>query len=538
MSALAPLRIVQFRNFWAAILVSNLGTMIQSVGAAWMMTSMTDSAAMVALVQSSTSLPIMFLALVGGAVADSFDRRMVMLTAQIFRFVTSMVLVLLAWLGLISPWPLLVLTFLLGCGVAINNPAWQATVGDLVPRADLASAVAINSVGFNLSRSVGPAIGGVIVAAAGAVASFVVNAASYLMLIVILWRWRPAAAAAPLPREAIGPAIATGLRYVAMSPGTLKILLRSFVFGVSAAAVPALLPVVAREILGGGPLVYGGLLAAFGAGAVGGAMLGKAWQARVGIETVVRSAFAGFALCAAIAGLSSSPWLIGAGLALGGACWVLTFSLFNAAVQLSTPRWVVGRVLSTFQMVTFGGMALGSWGWGATADLFGLQLVHGLSAALMLLGGALGLLLPLPRQASASLDPVGQWHEPLLAVPLEQRDGPVHIEIAYRIRAANLQGFLLLMAERRRIRRRDGVQHWLLLRDLVQPEVWLERYVTPTWVDYIRHNLRRTQADAAVHQGLLALHEGPEPPVVRRYVESQPGRRGAASNDRHEDGAV
>ena len=528
MSALTPFHIAQFRNFWLAILVANLGTMIQSVGAAWLMTTLTDSAAMVALVQSSTSLPIMFLALVGGAIADSFDRRRVMLAAQLFRFVTSLVLVLLAAFGLISPWPLLALTFLLGCGVAINNPAWQATVGDLVPRTELASAVAVNSVGFNLSRSLGPAVGGLIVAAASAVAAFAVNAASYLMLIVVLWRWKPASPANPLPREAIGPAIATGLRYVAMSPQTLSILLRSFTFGVGAAAVPALLPIVTVERLSGGPLTYGLLLAAFGGGAIGGAMIGKAWQARAGIETVVRSAFAGFALCAGIAGLSGSPWVTGGALAIGGACWVLAFSLFNATVQLSTPRWVAGRVLSAFQTVTFGGMAVGSWAWGATADLLGLQLTHGLCAGVMLLGGALGLLRPLPRQAGASLDPAGIWQEPHLEIPLERREGPVHIEIGYLIGAGNLDEFLLLMAERRRIRLRDGAQHWVLLRDLVQPGAWIERYTTPTWTDYIRHNLRRTQADTAVHRRLLALHEGPEPPRIRRHVERPTGRRAAA----------
>lgn len=531
-AAFAPFGRTLFRNMWSATLVSNLGSLIQGVGAAWLMTSIVDSAAMVAMVQAAATLPIMLFALIGGAIADSYHRRNVMIVAQLFMLVVSVALTLATWFGLISPWLLLGFTFLLGCGVAIYNPTWHATVGDLVPREELATAVALNSVGFNLSRSVGPAIGGAIVAAAGAVAAFAANAASYVILIFVMWRWKPEKATATLPREPIGSAIVTGLRYVAMSPETHKILARAFSFAFCVVAIPALLPVVATQLLGGGPLIYGLMLGAFGLGAVAGAFLGRAWQMRIGTESVIRIAFVGFAIASFVTGTSTSPLLTGLAQVIGGACWVLGFSLMNATVQLSTPRWVVGRVLSTFQTVTFGGMAIGAWFWGAVVDWWDLQIAHG-SAALLLLGGAaLGLLLPLPRQVTLNVDPADRWREPHLELELQPRSGPIHIEVAYTIKPENLEAFLRVMVDRKRIRRRDGAQHWMLLRDLSLPNVWLERYTTPTWADYVRHNQRRIQGDAAVMDSLLALHEGPNPPVVRRFIERQPDWQSAMKGQR------
>jgi MFS family permease len=235
--------------------VANFGALIQSVGASWLMTSIAQSADMVALVQASVALPVMLLSLIAGALADNRDRRVVMLGTQFFMLTVSVGLAVCAWAGLITPWLLLAFTFLIGCGSAFNAPAWQASVGDMVPRAELPSAVALNSLGFNIARSVGPAIGGAIVAAAGAAAAFVVNAASYLALIVVLARWRPIRAPAILPRESLGVAMAAGVRYVAMSPAIRTVLLRSAIFGAGASGLVALMPLVAKNLLGGGPLV-------------------------------------------------------------------------------------------------------------------------------------------------------------------------------------------------------------------------------------------------------------------------------------------
>ena len=234
-----------FRQVWVASLFSNFGALVQAVGAAWLMTTLSSSPQQVALVQASTTLPIMLLSLWAGAVADNHDRRLVMLGAQCFMLLVSITLAVCAWFGVLTPWLLLGFTFLIGCGGAFNNPAWQASVGDMVPRSVLPNAVALNSMGFNIARSVGPAIGGAIVAAAGAAAAFVLNAFTYVGLIVVLLRWRPERAPRRLPRERTGIAMSAGLRYVAMSPDLRLVMLRAALFGVAASAVPALMPLIA-----------------------------------------------------------------------------------------------------------------------------------------------------------------------------------------------------------------------------------------------------------------------------------------------------
>jgi MFS family permease len=515
---LEPLRIPTFRAIWLATLASNFGGLIQAVGAAWMMTTITSEADMVALVQASTTLPIMVFSLASGALADNFDRRQVMLVAQLFMLTVSVSLALAAWAGLLTPWLLLGFTFLIGCGTALNNPSWQASVGDIVPRTHLPAAVALNSVGFNLTRSVGPAAGGLIVATGGAAAAFATNAFSYLALILVLLHWRPAEAASALPRETLGRAMGAGLRYVALSPNLLKVLLRSFLFGLTTIAVLALLPLVARHLVGGGPLLYGTLLGAFGVGAVGGAVLGARLSGRLSSEAIVRLAFAGFALCGAVVALSTQAALTAAGMLIGGACWVLALALFNVTVQLSTPRWVVGRALALYQTATFGGMALGSWLWGAAAESYDSQQALLGAAAAMAAAGLVGLLLPLPARSELDLDPANRWTEPQVAVDIAPRSGPIQIEVEYRIAEADVPAFLAVMNARHRIRLRDGAQQWHLLRDLENPTVWLESYQTPTWVEYVRHNQRRTKADAENLDVIRALHLGPEPPLVRRRI--------------------
>lgn len=517
-SSLAPLSQPVFRAVWFASLASNLGGLIQSVGAAWLMTSISPSADMVALVQASTALPIMILSLAAGAVADNFERRRVMLAAQAFMLLVSAALAAVAYAGLITPWLLLGFTFLIGCGTALNNPSWQASVGDMVPRPLLPSAVALNSVNFNLTRSVGPAIGGIIVATAGAAAAFAVNALSYLPLIFVLRRWRPPEQVNTLPPERLGAAMTAGLRYVAMSPHIEKVLVRGFAFGFTAIIVLALLPLAVRQLPDGGPLLYGLMLGCYGVGAIGGAFLGARVRERFANETIARAAFVGFAACAAIVSYSHDPWLTGLGTLIGGSCWVLALSMFNVTVQLSTPRWVLGRALALYQTATFGGMALGSWIWGIVAERYDVDTALLAAAALMLAGALLGLWLPLPDKTPDNLDPLNRWKVPSVALDLRGRSGPVAILIEYVIREQDTRAFLKAMAERRRIRRRDGAQQWELLRDTEKPTLWIESYHVPTWDDYIRHNQRRTHADAGVDERIRALHSGGEPPRVHRMV--------------------
>jgi len=367
-SPLALFKNPTFRSLWIAALSSNFGGLVQAVGAAWLMTTLSDSQSMVALVQGSVALPIMVFSLLAGVFADNFDRRRVMLVAQGFMFAVSVVLTVMAFEGWLTPWVLLGFTFLIGCGTALHNPSWQATMGDIVPREDLASAVSLNSMGFNLMRCVGPAAGGVIVALAGAAAAFAINALSYIAIILALLRWQAPPRDTHLPREPMGAAFAAGLRYVAMSPNLLRVILRGFWFGLSGIAVLALLPVVVRETLAGTAAEYGVMLGCFGLGAVGGALLNARLRARFTNEVIARGSFVAFGIATLVVGVNTIDVLSAVALLLAGAAWVLALSMFNVTVQLSTPRWVVGRALALYQTGTFGGMTLGSLLWGVIAD--------------------------------------------------------------------------------------------------------------------------------------------------------------------------
>jgi MFS family permease len=519
----SPLAVPIFRNVWIANLASSFGGLIQSVGASWMMVSLASSPQFVALVQASTTLPIMLLSLWAGAVADNLDRRLVMLWSQGFMLVVSATLAACAWLGLLSPWLLLGFTFLIGCGTAINGPAWQASVGDMVPRPALPGAISLNSLGFNIARSAGPAIGGLIVAAAGAAAAFLANAVSYVGLIVVLARWKPDTPPRLLPRERLGVAMGAGLRYVAMSPNLRVVMLRAGLFGLAASAVPALMPLVARDLMDGGALTYGVLLGAFGIGAVGGALVSGRLRQRLTNERIVL--IGGLALALGGAATAVSPVKAGTivALMLAGAGWVLALSTFNVTVQMASPRWVVARGLALYQMMAFGGMAAGSWLSGIVAEDHGVATALFVAAAVQVAGALLGFRMPLPQVEDLNLDPLSRWTEPETAVPIERRSGPVVVSIEYRIAQKDIVTFLRVMDERGRIRRRDGARHWTLLRDLGDPLLWVERYHVPTWLDYIRHNQRRTHADADNSAEIAALHQGPEPPVVHRMIERQTG---------------
>lgn len=519
---LAPFRHEAFRLLWMATLASNLGGLVQSVGAGWMMTTLTDSHNMVALVQASTTLPIMLFSIMAGALADNFDRRRIMLVAQCGMAAVSLGLAVITWMGMLTPWLLLSFTFLIGCGTALFNPSWQASMGDLVPREDLPGAVTLNSVSFNMMRSVGPAIGGLIVAFAGAATAFAANAVSYLPLIVALWRWEPQRSPVRrLPRERLGGAMWAGLRYVSMSPNLLAVLFRGFLFGLSAIAILALLPSIAASFEDGGAVVYGTMLGSFGVGAIIGAYFNNRLRALLSNELIVRLSCTGFALSAVGLGFSQDVLLSHFALLPAGACWVLALSLFNVSIQLSSPRWVVGRALSLYQTATFGGMAGGSWLWGVSADAFGPEWALFLAALVLIGCGLVGLRLALPAFNTLDMSPLNTFNEPMLKLDLTPSSGPILIMVHYHIAQEDIPRFLALMSERRRIRIRDGARQWAILRDLEHPDIWVESYHVPTWVEYVRHNLRRTKADAENVEKLRALHRGPDAPYVYRMIERQ-----------------
>ncbi|MEH6648066.1 MFS transporter [Sulfitobacter sp.] len=510
-----------FRSLWIAALASNFGGLVQAVGAAWLMTSLSDSQSMVALVQASVTLPIMVFSLLAGVFADNFDRRRVMLIAQTFMFGVSLVLTFLAFNGWLTPWLLLSFTFLIGCGTALHNPSWQATMGDIVSREELPAAVSLNSMGFNLMRSVGPAAGGAIVAIAGAAAAFAVNALSYVAIILALLRWKAPERDTHLPREPMGSAFSAGLRYVAMSPNLLRVILRGFWFGLSAIALLALLPVVVRETLQGTAFVYGVMLGAFGMGAVAGAMLNARLRETFQNEIIARGAFLAFGGSCTVLALNTNSWVAGGALVVTGASWVLALSMFNVTIQLSTPRWVVGRALALYQTGTFGGMAAGSVIWGMTAERYGPGPALLSATALLIVGALMGLKLPLPEFSSLNLDPLNRFKEPETLFDLSYRSGPVLVMVDYEIAPEDVNEFLAAMRQRRRIRIRDGAQQWTLLRDLQYHDHWSESYHVPTWGEYVRHNERRTNADAALSDQLRKLHRGEGDPVVHRMIERQ-----------------
>ncbi|MCA8902511.1 MAG: MFS transporter, partial [Hyphomonas sp.] len=453
--------------------------------------------------------------------ADNFDRRKIMLWAQCFMCAVSVVLAVLAYEGLLTPWVLLSFTFLIGCGTAMNAPAWQATVGDIVPRGTIPAAIAMNSMGFNIARTAGPALGGAIVAAAGAAAAFTVNAVTYVGLLWVLFRWKPDYGAKPALREDLGTAMTAGVRYVLMSPPIRRVMGRSALFGLAAAAVPSLLPLVASHLVGGSAITFGLLSGSFGIGAVSGALSNRGFRARFSSEGTVRITVALMIAAAIIIALS--PWLAltMAGLVVFGWGWLMTMATLNVTVQLSAPRWVVGRALSLYQMSVFGAMAAGSWLSGTLSEHFGIAEAILIMAAVQSVGLAAGFVWRLPEVGDLNLDLVGRWRVPDVKVPVEPRNGPVHIHVHYRIREADIARFLTAMNESRRVRLRDGARNWALVRDLSDPELWIEKYRFGRWLDYVLHNERRTHTDRDNLKILHTLHQGDWPPPIERMLERQ-----------------
>jgi MFS family permease len=517
-ATLAPFRYPIFRAIWLASLGSSLGSLTQSVGASWLMLQLAPSPDMVALVQAAVSLPILLFSLLSGAVADIWDRRRVMLAAQLAMLTVSLALAALAFVGAVTPWALLAFTFALGAGAALYGPAWQASVGEQVPRLEVPGAVALNSLAFNLARAVGPALGGAVVAVGGPQMAFLLNAISYTGLIVVLARWRPPPRESRLPPESMGPAVVAGLRYASQSPPVRIVLLRSLAFGLAGAGVWALLPLVAREHLGGGPLTYGLLLGAFGLGAIAGAVASASLRRRFEGETLVRGATLVFGLGSLVVAGSGTLPPLALALVAAGAAWVVALSGFNIAVQMSCPRWVMGRAMAVYQMTVFGGLAGGSWLWGAVAAQHGLALALNAAGLVMLAGLLLASRFRMPSYDKVNLDPSGSWPEPEVALDFDQRDGPIGVFVEYRIAEADAAGFVAAMRTLRRIRRRDGASRWALMQSISEPTRWFESFEVATWLEHLRQLQRTTLADQPAEARIRALHRGPEPPRVRHLL--------------------
>src|SRR5512141_3043480 len=514
----APLRHAVFRRIWLASLLSNLGLLIQGVGAAWAMTQMASSADKVALVQTALMLPVMLISMPAGAIADMYDRRVVALLSLSVALSGATALTVLAWLGLVTPTILLVFCFVVGSGMALFGPAWQSSVSEQVPADMLPSAVALNGISYNIARSFGPAIGGIVVATAGAVAAFAANAVLYIPLLIVLFLWRRNSEPSRLPRERLNRAMVSGVRYIANSPSIRIVLARTLVTGLIGGSVSALMPLVARDLLHGGAQTYGIMLGAFGMGAVFGALNIGEVRRRMSGEAAVRACAISMAGAIAAVALSTHAVLTAIALVLAGAVWMLAVALFNIGVQLSAPRWVAGRSLAAFQASIAGGIALGSWGWGHLTDIAGVEIALLVSAGLMLASPLLGLWLGMPRVGARNED-AEVLADPEVRLALTGRSGPLVVELEYRVDQEGARAFHNVMQEVQLSRQRNGAYGWSIARDIADPELWTERYHCPTWFDYLRQRNRSTQSERALHQRAMGFHLGPDPVRVRRMLE-------------------
>ncbi len=491
----APLAARVFRALWIAQLGSNIGSWMQTVGAQWLLVG--DGAALVTLVQTAASLPVVLLALPAGVIADRFDRRSVLLAAQFAMLVASGALAVLAFTDALSSTVLLVLTFVLGCGAALMGPAWQAIQPELVERRRLGQAAALGAVNMNLARAVGPALGGVVVAAAGAGWVFAFNAASYLgiMAVLLVWR-RPPMTSPTAGNERLLAALHAGRRYVWNAPGVRRVLLRTLLFVPGGAALWALLPLTASRSLGLGSGGYGLLLAAVGTGAVAGAFAVPHVRRLLGVNGTLAAGAVVFAGVLAVLATVRAPWVVTAALLPAGLAWIAVLSTLNAAVQTRLPGWVRARGLAVYLLVFQGGQALAAPLWGVLADWLGISRCLLIAGAAMLLSAATVRRWPLHDVEGINPSPSDHWPVPPLVFEPGEADGPVLVSVVYRIPAVNRAEFTARMHRVGRSRRRTGALSWGLYQDGNAPERFVETYLVASWAEHLaQHHVRLTATD-------------------------------------------
>jgi MFS family permease len=522
-SAWSPLRHRLFRWLWIATVASNVGTWLQNVGASWMMTSLTTSTTLVALVQAATSLPSFLLALPAGALADVIDRRRLLLVTQGWMTAAAAALGVLTLAGRTTPWSLLGFTFLLGLGAAANNPAWQAIIPELVPRRELAGAIALGSIGFNIARAAGPALGGLIVATAGPGWTFILNAVSFLGVMAVLYAWRRPAEETVLPAERVLGGMRTGVRYVRHSPEVLAAIARGSAFILCASSLWALLPVVARS-LRRGAAGYGLLLAALGVGAVAGAMVLPRLKRNNSTDLVVAAATVVFAAATLALGLLRDFPLLLLMMLLAGGAWLSLLSSLNVAVQTAVPSWVRARALSVYMLIFFGGLAAGSALWGGLGERLGVAPALCLSAAGQLLGLLATCRLHLRSGEGLNLAPSRQMPAPIVAYDLEPDRGPVLVTVDYQVQPEQAAEFNRAMREVRRIRLRDGAMEWGLFADAAVPGRYTEVFLVKSWLEHLRQHERATVADRDRVEYARRFNVDPGGPMVRHLI-SEPLRR-------------
>lgn len=522
LSLFRPLSHPNFRLFWIANVGAGLGTLIQAAGAAWLMMLITSSSDMVALVQAAAALPYMLVSVTAGVIADNYNRRKVMISAVSFLLVVSALLATITAGGMITPWILLFFTFLIGSGSAFYYPSMQASYSELVPRDDLPSAIALGGLGYNLTRSVGPALGGLIVTFVGSAATFAVNGLAHLALFVVLLRWKPPQDLSKLPREGFRTAFASGIQYAAMSPDIQRIFLRGFTFGLTAISIIALFPIIIRDQLNGNAILFGLLYGCFGLGAVMGALIGSRIRIWLTSELLSEVCFLTLALCAAVTSFSTSPWPMAFVLMLGGAAWLLVLSLFSINIQISTPRWIVGRMLSMQQMASFGSMALGAWIWGEIAERHGIKSAMLSASVTLIMAAIVGRYRPLalrePQHTDLDTNPYPEPIQINKANPSSGK-GAVIVTIEYIIGLEDNADFLRLMSEHSMLVRRNGGRQWRLMHDVSSPRRWLESYRLQSWNDYLRFGHRIQKENENIISRLNKLQHCGSPAKICEYIE-------------------
>ena len=514
-----PLRQPAFRALWIATVASNIGTWMQDVGAGWLMSSLTPSPLMVSLVQAATSLPMFLLALPAGALADIVDRRRLLIFAEIWMLTAALGLGIATVAGKASPATLLAFTFLLGLGAALSSPAWQAIIPEVVTREELPAAVALGSIGINVARAVGPALGGLVIAALGPGAPFLVNAASFVGILSVLWLWKRPPREQALQGERFVSAMRTGLRYAAHAPPFQAVLARTAAFVLPGSALWALLPLIARLELRKGPEEYGILLGSLGAGAVAGAMLLPRLRRQFSVDHLTALATVAFAGATVALALVRHFPLLCLTMTVGGGAWLTLLSTFNTAAQTTIPAWVRARAMAIyFMLVFFGAMSAGSVFWGTLATHIGL------AATLLVAAGGLAVgLVAVPKWRLAAgeglnLAPSMHWPAPVVTLEPEPHDGPVLVSIEYRIDDADIPSFLTAMLEQRRERRRTGAMRWGLYRHLEGAGRYVETFVLESWAEHLRQHERVTEEDRMIEQRVQRFHRGEEPPKVSHWL--------------------
>ncbi len=515
--AWAPLRYPDFRSMWLAVLVGNIGTWVNDVAAAWLMAGI-GTPLMVAAVQSATTLPVVLLSLSAGALADIVDRRKYLILTQLWMIAASTGLALLAGAHRLDATSLLALTFALGIGAAMGRPAQAAATPELVPRSLLGPAAALGSVSMNIARSIGPALGGVIVAQYSIAACFVINAASFVGIAFVWWRWKPAPRADALPPERFAGALRAGLRYAVHAPVFQAVLARAFLFFLPGSAISALLPILVHTTLRQSAGVYGILLMCIGVGAVTGAVLMPRLRKQLDLDRMILLGALGNALCTALAGVVASVPLLCAVMLVNGFAWITVLSSLQMAAQTSLPPWVRARGLALYIMVLSLAMAVGSLVWGAVAQHASMQWAMGSAAGVAVLSGLWSRRWSLGRAETLDVMPSAHWPEPVLAVEAEGDRGPVMVTVEYDVAAAHVDEFQALMQHLGTARKRDGAIEWGLMEDTAAPNRFLEYFFAASWLEHLRQHGRVTGEEARLQARVRHLLVPGSQAVIRHFL--------------------